>query len=273
MIRLSVVFISAMYLMCSCRATKKIQSAIVKKDTVIVTIPPIAIDAKNDSVTFIRENYQEILKNRIDFTTFSAKLDVDYDDPDGKKLDVNAQIRMYKDSVIWVSITAIFGIEGLRAYITTDSVKVLDKQNKIYIARSIAYLQEITALPLNLQSLQDLLIGNPVFIDSNITSYSKSANTISLHGANELFKMLLTIGETDKLMLSNKLDDVDELRNRTSYLTYSDYENKKGAQFAKKRNITVSEKKKLGIKLNFKQYDFNETLSFPFSVPKNYKHN
>lgn len=50
-------------------------------------------------------------------------MDVDCDDPDGKKMDVNAQIRMYKDSIIWVSITAILGIEGLRAYITTDSVK------------------------------------------------------------------------------------------------------------------------------------------------------
>lgn len=41
--------------------------------------------------------------------------------------------------------------------------------------------------------------------------------------------------------------------------------------FAQKRSITVAEKKTLEIKLNYKQYEFNETLSFPFSVPKNYK--
>ena len=31
----------------------------------------------------------------------------------------------------------LLGIEGIRAYITTDSVKILDKQNKNYIARSV----------------------------------------------------------------------------------------------------------------------------------------
>ena len=41
--------------------------------------------------------------------------------------------------------------------------------------------------------------------------------------------------------------------------------------FAQKRSITVAEKKNLEIRLNYKQYEFNETLSFPFSVPKNYK--
>ena len=156
-------------------------------------------------------------QNQINFTTFSGKIDVDYEDANGKKYNVNAHLRMYKDSVIWVSITAILGIEGLRAYITADSVKMLDKQNKKYIARSVSYLQEVTALPLDLKSLQNLLIGNPVFLDSNIISYVKSANTISLLSIGSFFKNLFSIGESDKLTVSSKLDDQDILRNRTCY--------------------------------------------------------
>jgi hypothetical protein len=129
----------------------------------------------------------------------------------------------------------------------------------------------MTALPLDLYSLQDLLIGNPVFLDSNIVSYSRSQNSISLLSIGEFFKNLLTVSETERQLQSSKLDDLDELRNRTCYLTYTDYENKKGPQFATKRTINVSEKNKLDIRLDFKQYDFNETLSFPFSIPKNYK--
>jgi hypothetical protein len=64
---------------------------------------------------------------------------------------------------------------------------------------------------------------------------------------------------------------VDVLRNRTCYLNYADYDNKKGVNFSTTRNISVTEKTKLEVKLNFKQYEFNETLSFPFSIPKNYK--
>jgi hypothetical protein len=69
----------------------------------------------------------------------------------------------------------------------------------------------------------------------------------------------------------SKLDDVDILRNRTCFLTYSDYETEKGVKFATNRTVSVTEKTKLDVKLNFKQYAFNETLSYPFSVPKNYK--
>lgn len=257
---------------CSCRSTKKIQTAIAQKDTVAIVTAPV-INPVMDSINFIKDIYSKVQQNQINFTTFSGKIDVDYEDANGKKYNVNAHLRMYKDSVIWVSITAILGIEGLRAYITADSVKMLDKQNKKYIARSVSYLQEVTALPLDLKSLQNLLIGNPVFLDSNIISYVKSANTISLLSIGSFFKNLFTIGESDKLTVSSKLDDQDVLRNRTCYLTYTDYENKKGVNFSTRRSISVSEKEKLDIKLDFKQYDFNETLSFPFSIPKNYKQN
>ena len=258
----------------SCRSTKKIQTAITPKDTTVAAVVSLpVINPGEDSVKFIRDNLSRINSNRISFTTFSAKIDVDYEDASGKRYNVNAHVRMYKDSVIWVVITGALGIEGLRAYITADSVKLLDKQNKSYIARSVSYLQDVTELPLELGSLQDLLLGNPVFLDSNIVSYSRSANTISMLSNGQFFKNLFTIGETDKLVMSSKLDDLDELKNRTCYLTYNDYENRQGVNFSTQRDISVAEKKKLDIKLGFKQYAFNETLTFPFSVPKNYKRN
>lgn len=260
--------------LCSCHSTKKIQEAITtKKDTVVMVKKPTS-NPHEDSMNFIRANYMSLKTNNIDYTSFSAKIDVDYEDADGKKNNVTAHVRMLKDSVIWVSITGLLGIEGLRVLITKDSVKLLDKQNKEYTERTVSYLQEVIELPLDLHSLQDLLIGNPVFLDStNIVSYSRSPNTVSLISNGEYFKNLVTIGEDDKLLQSSKLDDIDELKNRTCYLTYSNYENKKGPNFATERTISVSEKKKLDIKLDFKQYEFNETLSFPFAVPKNYKRN
>lgn len=269
---ITIIFLASAFLFSSCRSTKKIQTAITPKDTAAVIISPV-VNHKEDSMNFIRENYNGLLSNWIQFSTFSGKIDVDYVDAEGKKYNVNAHIRMIKDSVIWVAITGALGIEGVRAFISSDSVKIMDKQNKTYIARSVSYLQEVTELPLGLSSLQDLLIGNPVFLDSNIVSFNKSNNVISMLSNGYFFKNMLTIGETDKLMISCKLDDLDEMKNRTCYLTYNDYENKKGVNFSKERNINVAEKKKLDIRLKYKQYDFNETLSFPFTIPKNYKRN
>jgi hypothetical protein len=272
--RTFLLLILATSLLVSCRSTRNIQAAITKIDTTTV-IPVVEDHSKVDTIAFIQDNYRKVMNNRLDYTSFSAKMDVDYAESDGKKYNVNAHIRMYKDSVIWVSITAILGIEGLRAYITRDSVKMLNKQDKVYIARSVSYLQEVTALPLNLHSLQELIIGNPVYLDSTIMSYDRNTTqgTISLQSTGEFFRNLFTIMENEKLVVSSKLDDVDQTHNRTCLLTYADYENKKGVNFSTKREISVSEKKKLDIKLDFKQYEFNETLSFPFNVPKNYTRN
>lgn len=270
--KILIILFGTVTLLYSCRSTRKIQTAIVKKDTAVAPAP-LADHSKEDSIAFIKNNYDSIFKSKISYTTFSAKADVEYSDGDGRKYDVNAHIRMYRDSVIWVSVTAILGIEGLRAYITRDSIKLLDKQNRIYTARSVSFLQDVTALPLSLTSLQDLIIGNPVFLDSNIVSYSKSPGSISLLSLGSFFKNLFTIADQSKLVQSSKLDDVEEFRNRTCYLSYSDYESKKGVNFATRRTINVSEKKKLDIRLNFKQYELNETLSFPFNVPKNYTRN
>ena len=133
------------YFFTSCRSTKKIQTAIAKKDTVAI-VPVITDNGHDDSAQFIKTTYNRLQNQKINFTTFSAKIEVDYQDAEGKKYNVNAHLRMYKDSVMWVSITAILGIEGLRAYITKDSVMMLDKQNKIYSARSVAFLQEVEIL-------------------------------------------------------------------------------------------------------------------------------
>ena len=266
-----IVLVIAVCLMASCRSTRKIQTAIAKKDsTQITVIAPV--NSGEDSAAIINQTINKLNAGIVNFTNFSAKIKVDYQGTDGKKYDLTANLRMYKDSAIWISITAILGIEALRAYITKDSVKILNKQDKVYSARSVAYLQEVTALPLDLHSLQQILIGNPVFLDSNIVSYSRSETTISLLSNGNFFKNLLTLNEQGRIE-NSKLDDADVNRSRTCNLSYTEYENKKGVLFSSKRRITVAEKSNLDIKLDFKSYDFNETLSFPFTIPKNYKRN
>jgi hypothetical protein len=264
----AIIFILGLFIF-SCRPTRNIQTAIAKKDTVEVITPPVKTG--EDSAAIIRENFAKLMKQKITYSTFSAKIDVDYEGGDGNKEKANANLRMYRDSLIWISITGPLGIEGMRAYITKDSVKMINKLDKIYIARSVAYVQEITGLPLDLASMQDLIIGNPVLLDSNIVSYTRAANTISLLNIGVWFKNFITLN--DGIMNHSKLDDVDISRSRTCDLSYDDYENKRGVNFSAKRRITISEKSKLDIKLDFKNYIFNETLNVPFSVPKNYRRN
>ena len=270
MIRFILLIITGALLVSSCRSTRKIQSAIsTKKDSVDVLKK--TSDPHEDSVRFIKDNYYQLLGNRIEFETFSAKINTDYEGSDGKKYDVNVFIRMKKDSLIWISVNGALGIEGMRVLINRDSVRILNKLDKEYQVRSLEYLTEVAALPLDLRTVQELIIGNPVFLDTNIVSYSTDGNNISLLSEGQWFRHLISMNNNDHLVLHSKLDDVDILRNRTCFLTYAEYETDKGAKFSTSRTISVTEKNKLDVKLNFKQYAFNETLSYPFSVPKNYK--
>lgn len=266
-ILLLVLLIPALAIFNSCRSTKKIQTAISKKDTVQAVI----VDSKADSTRFIKEVYSRIIHNNIDYKTFSAKIKVTFEGSDGKKPDFNAFVRLQKDSVMWISINAVLGIEAFRVLITPDSVKVLNKLDKEIQFRSVEYLREVARIPLTFHDLQDLLIGNPVYLDSNIVSYKQEDRAISLISVGQLFKHLLTVGNSEYELQHSKLDDLDAVRSRTADITYGDYENKDGFRFSTYRKITVSEKSKLEIEMQFKQFNFNEELSFPFNIPRNYK--
>lgn len=255
----------------SCRPTKKLQTAISRKDT---THTVIVNDSKADSIKFVQEVFNKVKSRKINFNTFSAKIKVDYTGKDGKGPDLTVFVRMQKDSVIWLSINAtVFSYEAFRVLITHDSVIVLNKKDKLVQFRSLSYLQELTQLPFDFSTVQDLIVGNPIYLDSNIVSFKKNESSVMLLSTGKFFKHLMTLSNNDFTLEHSKLDDIDIARNRTCDLTYTDYENKNGMQFSTGRKITVAEKSKLDIDMNFKQYSFNETLSYPFSIPKNYKRN
>ncbi|TCJ13308.1 DUF4292 domain-containing protein [Flaviaesturariibacter flavus] len=255
----------------SCRSTRKIGVAINnRKDSSQVA----SASGRADSLAFIHGALQQLGGHHITYKTFSAKVNIDYKDATNKNYNVNATIRMQKDSAIWISANALLGIEAIRAYITRDSVKILDKLNKVYTARSMRFLQEQTDMPLTLSIMEDLIVGNPVFLDT-VGSYTRnpSSGTVTMLSVGTLFKHLLTLNESNMTLAHSKIDDVDPAQSRTADITYDDYAASNGVLFSTKRQLLLSEVKKLNIKLDFRAYDFGVPVSFPFGIPKNYKRN
>jgi Domain of unknown function (DUF4292) len=257
-----------------CRSAKKITTAISpKKDSAVLAIPAGAPtdDPGADSMRYIKQIYSKLQSHHINFNTFSAKIKVNYEGSDGKDYEFNAFLRMEKDKIIWVSVNALLGIEAFRVLITPDSVKVVNKLDKRYQLQSVSHLQEISHLPFDFKTLQDLIIGNTVYLDSNIAFYRKIENGVSLLSIGKSFRNYITLNAADLTIRHSKLDDIDVLRARSCDITYGDYEKKDTLFFSTYRKISVAEKAKLDIELAFKQYSFNENLSFPFTIPKNYK--
>lgn len=269
MISKIIFFAAVTFFAASCKTAKKIQASIDKKDStsVLITNP-----YRDDSLRVIKNAMKDISTRRIQFKTFSAKIKVEYEDSKGKQPNITAYVRILKDSLIWISgYATVFNIEAFRVLINKDSVFVLDKINKEAKRRSMDYLQEITQIPFDLNTLQNLFVGNPVFLEDSVISYKETEAKILLATIGKYFKHLITLNKDDRLLGHSKLDDVDVSRNRTADITYGDYENNNGVPFSTYREITVSEKNKLDIQLNFKQYEFNKDLTISFTIPANYK--
>ena len=66
--RIIVFILAAIVVLASCRSTKKIQTAITKKDTVATAVT----DNKIDSTALIKNALARLNENYVDFKTFSA---------------------------------------------------------------------------------------------------------------------------------------------------------------------------------------------------------
>ena len=262
-------------ILASCKTAKKvsgIQEAINKKDTsqtvLIVEAPKV------DSAAVVKSIMDKVIKSKIDFKTFNAKVKVDYTSANNSDK-YTTYLSMYKDSIIYIKVIGSFlGIpgEGLQVKITKDSVVLVKKVGDKYVQkRSIDFLQEATEIPFDFYTLQDILIGNPVFLDNNIVSYREGNAQLLVFMIGDIFKHLITLSNADFSVVHSKLDDVDIQRNRTCDISFLNYVNLGPYRFSSYRNIVVSEKSKLDVNLDFKEFSLNEPLKYTFEVPKNYK--
>ena len=246
----------------------KIQTAISKKDTSkVVVVNP---NAANDSLAIIGNIKGVIDATHIDYKTFSAKMKLDYQTPDESN-SATANIRMKKDSVIWISLTGPLNIEGFRVMVTPDSIVVMNKLKKTVQRASISHLQKVTQLPISFTDLQNFLVGNAMYTNGKILSYRSNNDKLQVSLSGDVFKNLLTIDTINKQVLHSKLDDANPLNHRTCDITYDDFDKLTTNYFPKSRQVTVSEKSRLDINLQVKQYNFDQDLTYPFSIPKKYK--
>jgi hypothetical protein len=268
-------FLTSIVLLAACGTVKKvegIQDAFSKKDTaqlvVVHEIPVI------DSAAIVRDIMGKVGQQKINFKTFNAKIKVDYEGAE-KKDNYTVYLSMVKDSVILIRVKGTFlGIaaEGLQARVTRDSVVLVQKVgDKSVTKRSIAYLQEVTEIPFDFMSLQDLLIGNPIFFSNNLVSYKSNDNQLLVTMVGDLFKNLINIDNTTQRILFSKLNDVNALRNRSCDISYGNFQPLGIYSFAADRKISMSEKSKLDIFLDFKEFSIDDPIKYSFEIPKNYK--
>jgi hypothetical protein len=135
---------------------------------VAVVNPPIIADSAvvitpNNPVKVVENEEDKVKIDEIDFKYLKAKSKIAIV-KDGKTDNVGANIRMKKDSIIWLSVTfGVFG-EVARALITRDSafISAINQKNlkKEYHKYSFAELSQEYNFDLNFNIIQSAIIGS-----------------------------------------------------------------------------------------------------------------
>lgn len=74
--------------------------------------------------------------------------------------DLSGQLRMRHDSLIWLSVTATMGVEVLRAKVSNDSIWILNRLEKTYLAEPLDSLAIQFGMPLSIPWVENLLLDN-----------------------------------------------------------------------------------------------------------------
>lgn len=219
-----------------------------------------------------KKELQNLKENRLDFLTFSAKLKVNYADVNGSQPEGTVVVRLYKDSAIWISLSgSILNLELYRILVTPDSVTILNKLDKTVERLPFRFMEDMAHIPLNFSSLQDLIVGNPIYIGDSISGFQSSGKNILIATEGSVFKNILALSPVSKLVQTSILTENDPIKKRTINLFYGDYQNLNPGNFSITREIIVDDESEIKIALNFKQQEFNKELSLTFNVPSNYK--
>ena len=96
----------------------------------------------------------------------------------GKAGTFTLNVRMAKDSVIWMSISPALGVEAARVLMTPDSVQVLSKLpgSRFVFQGNYAMLEEAVQAPVNFEIMQDLLLGRPLMLDAERDEYTSQVD-------------------------------------------------------------------------------------------------
>lgn len=214
------------------------------------------------------QSAQQILQNtklntaQLEWVTANIKGKVDFD---GSNLPINANLRLKKDSVIWLSISAIMGLEALRAHITPDSLHLINRLNSTYFVGNINALSSQYNLPFSFFELQDLILASVNPKEKNSYTVDVSPEAYILFSSNNQSVIKLN---TNYLPLEVFHSKSDSQYVKTNYLNYAQTDS---VWLPKTVTIDLqSSEKTAKATLNYSKATINRPKKLKFSIPSSY---
>lgn len=202
---------------------------------------------------------------QMEFAWFTGKARVSFND--GKtSQNVTASIRMQRDSVIWISITALMGYEAARIMVTPDTFEMLNRLDKIYIKEPLSKINDYIPIKADLRLLQDLIVGNYLWSTSGKLKHRYDKCLYVLKEDNSYTENTFWI-EPGRFTIA-EMETIEKSNDQKVSLIANDYELLNGYWFANSRDIVFTGTSTVTIGMNFSRVKWNDPTSFPFNADK-----
>ena len=90
----------------------------------------------------------------------TSKVDIDMESNGMAFDDLSGQLRIRRDSLVWLSVSATMGMEVARVKVSTDSVWVINRLEKTYLTEPLDSVAQHFGMPISLPWIETLLLDN-----------------------------------------------------------------------------------------------------------------
>lgn len=222
--------------------------------------------------TFDLEPSKTLSIQEIDFEYFQGKARLNFKDNKGER-EVKANIRVRKDSVIWMTFSVI-GVQGGKALINKDSITIVSTVDKEYFVFDYQELSRRFNFDINYGVIQAAFLGNPirkrqpedkVTRDPSFYQMTQQEGTVNINNWINA--------------ASSKIEKVELKESSTQNSLTINYDNFQAVEdkvFPYNGTINIVYKTVAGIVENTISFEYNKAevgdkeLRFPFNIPKKY---
>lgn len=232
------------------------------------------IDSYIDSPSNSKDLIKKVNLNNIspEWMSLNTKIKIN---KEGQETTINSQIRVRKDSVIWVSAKAPLGIEVFRTMITPDSIYFMSRIDKTYFVKPISHLKNVVKADISFNQLQSILFASPEIKNENF-EFSESTN-ISYNFSLKSSKISYSIHPLFYRVEKIEIIASEEKRLEINFYNYLKRKLKKVAGdeyfigfFPNKILVNVRFDEVFDAEINYTKIEFNKKSSLSFKIPSSY---
>ena len=213
------------------------------------------------------------------YKSLSARIQFELKMSSGNSASSRAQLKILKDDKLQISIQPLLGIEALRAEITPDSIKIVNRLNRWYMVDAFDNIKGDMAIDFNFYNLQALLTnrlflpGEATLADHqlNLFSWEQTANGYIMRTNDHAGLHYTFIADTDARLCATEINDT-----ASSYAMDCNYKNFRAVDqqlFPMDMLIRLhtEDRAQHTLSFQFSRVEVDVPLETNFPVPANYQ--